>query len=200
MKTILYLYGQEGLLNFQNRKIDGYEVDQISLFREDIPLIFVKILRRINYISNYFAMGKWKQGKKYDIIIIPDVYLTKYVLLYLKNHPIGSKQIIYFWNRVTQFNIDLLKQAKENEFVVCSYSKEDAQKYNMLYNAQCWDKMYLHSIDKNISETIDVYFAGYAKERYQALCAIKNTFTQLGLKVLFHIVSKSSQRVNYLNI
>ncbi len=194
MKKIIYLYGKNGLLDFSSRKIEGYEVCQMDVFRKDMPTLLLKIFRRLGYAFSYFTYDKWKYKKKeYDYSIIPDGLITKPVLKYLSKHPIADKQIVYYWNKIRKEDEPLFNYVKKCGYTIMTYNKNDADKYGILYNSQCWDKAYLSDLKPNVEIEQDVCFLGYVKDRYDILCNIKENIEKLDMTTKFYMVSNNKQ-------
>ena len=143
MKRIVYLDAKKGIIDISSCSNKEYETHQVDLYRDDIPQKIVKVLRRLSATTAYFSLGSWRSSKeRYDYSIIPDGLITKPVLKYLSKHPIADKQIVYYWNMIRKEDEPLLDYAKKCGYIIMTYNKHDAEKHNLLYNSQCWDKKY----------------------------------------------------------
>lgn len=206
MKKIILFDVNCDYYDFEKWPIEGLDIKQTLMYNPKISWRFIKILRNIGFGVSRVSLNNWFSEKRvYDLAIIPDATVNINILKVLYKYPQANTQILYYRNRVCAKDLKKIEYAKEKGYILATYSKEDAELYDMKFIPQCWNRMYIkeHS-DKAICN--DVYFVGEVKNRYELVMDIKKACETNGLSTLFQIISDKdlpftqTQRVPYTDV
>ena len=148
-KIVLYIY-DDLTFDYSKRKLEQFEVIQKPLWRNDLPLIAVKILRRTGQYTVSKVLNTSTDIGKYDLAIIPEYQLTPDALNYILRKPIAPKQVILFRNKVNKTNYYILENRDHAGLIICTYNLKDAHKYKMLYQPQCWNKDFFNVTQERV--------------------------------------------------
>lgn len=171
--------------------LDFKEVENYYITKKENMLF--RLFRKSNSFLFAIFLEKWKKNlKNYNVVILFDNGFQNIIAKYIKNKNPNIRIILWFWNPVIPASQLFLNNEYIDEF--WTYSKQDAEKYNMKYNTQFYTfnlKLKKEKI-KN-----DIIFLGTDKGRKKILLKLKEEFTKAGLQVDFHIIEKREQYVSY---
>lgn len=192
-----YDYGYKDIMN-----LDG--VKYFSSFLEGLNSPFIRFLVRIffskrvnQFIKKPFTKFVYKriynayfnEEKPVCIIFFADQYYEISYIDFLHKKYQNSKFVLYFQdlvaNKLADLKyIDILKQKFD---VIISYDKRDSQKYSLYYYPTPMSIVDVEK-DEKIKES-DIFFCGYAKNRYKIINEIYKKMTNIGLKCDFYLMN-----------
>ena len=181
------------IINFDEIQIEGVQINQDYLFRNDIPQMFVRVLRRMGYNMTSLTLGKWKQERKYDAIIVFESTVTENALEYISKKYVTSKKILCFRNAVSDINKKYINIARNLGYRIFTYNLLDSAEYDLEYNPQCWNRRLING-KNNINIEQDLYFLGRAKKRYEKIIDLKEKAEKQGLSTKFYIISNQGEK------
>lgn len=149
---------------------DDFFIDKVYCFNRNNNYFF-KIINHFN-LNPY---SHWKKDlNQYDYVVIFDWAYSKKLIKYIKNKNKKIKVIIWFWNTISDYVVDILNDKLVDEFY--TFCPDDAQKYNINYLHQFYFdgvKKYNSTADNNTS---DIYFVGQNKGRKKTLDELHDYF------------------------
>lgn len=157
---ILFLDTDEGEF-FRRERNKTFLVKSEYLYKKrNILINFLMFLGLyFNQIFLYFTYGPWKKHlDEYELIIMPSRKSCKLLLKILKRK--RKKVIVWYWNIVTneELNPDY---CKSNGAKICTFDKNDAKKYNMIFGDQYFFKScQTNSKDENSTQ---IFYIGMEK-------------------------------------
>lgn len=174
-----------------------FRVHNSASINRHFHLPFRKIWKKI-FINDIFDKVQYQEDVIFIFSTVTDIMIKTGVLKYIKEHFYNSK-IVYYFEDVVQLRLNYDKHffEKHNKFVdmYMSYNPKDCSKYNLVYSSQ---KIFnLNNILVDSKEIkYDVFFVGKAKDRYNELIKLFETFKRHNLKCLFFIngVPKNQQK------
>lgn len=171
--------------------IDGIKSKFIQfLVRVDFNIRLNKYIRTPFKFLTYplIFRNEFRDGKPMCYVFLENQYAvinTSYID-YLKRKNANAKFVLYMQDLVSSlpyYNIDEYK----NKFdLILSYDKGDCEKYNLVYNPTPYSS--LGNLQHSTKEESDVYFCGYAKQRFKSILDVYDKCTNAGLKCLFFIM------------
>lgn len=152
-----------------------------------------KIARKLGLPFFALFFGKWKKEiYNYDKIILFDNGFRNSIAKYIKKRNPNIKTVLWFWNPVTEYSQNFLKNRYIDEF--WSYNKYDAKKYNLKYNSQFYSQ---EVVLKKAEVVNDILFLGTDKGRKESLNRLNTEFQTNGIITNFQIIEKSNQYISY---
>lgn len=168
-------------VNFYNRK-------RTNFFRKIIQFIGEKLFEPILYL----IYGSWKKRiDEYDCFILPSRKSCKYALKLLK----GKKVIVYYWNLITDKEMQPDKLRKDN-VMLCTFDEGDAKKYNI----QFVDTYYFDLNIPKVEIQSDLFYVGIVRPgREEKLKLIKDNLSNYPIVYDFHIMEYDNiaERLTY---
>ena len=200
--NIILFDNNRDYFDFEKWPMDNVKICQTLMYNPRIPMPLIKILRN-SFGMVLFSLNDWSiESETFDIAIIPDATANINVLKVLSKKNKAKKQILYYRNRIRNNDLKKIEFANSHGFIVATYSKEDAYKYDLEFVPQCWNKKVILN-HKELVVTNDVYFVGEVKNRYKQILDVKDKCEKAGISCLFHIISNKglpytqSKRVTY---
>ena len=189
---ILLFTELEMVYDFKHRHLNGVTLHQYSLYSKIKNQKLVKIARNLGGIFTPFSFGDWYKHKKHhDLMILKDGDVNVHVLKYFATHPQADKQILHFDNAIVESNRELYECAKKHHYILTTYNLHDAEKCNMIYHRQCWNRELYQS--ENADNKYDLFFLANVKNRYQTIMNVLNYVKDAGLKVYDHVYSPNGE-------
>lgn len=124
-------------------------------------------------------------------MILKDGDVNKHVLNYFAHHPQVDKKILHFDKAIVPSNQHLYEFAKSHNYIVTTYNLHYAQKYNMIYHQQCWNKDLFQP--NNCENQYDLFFLANVKNRYETIMKVLTYVKESGFKVYDHVYSPNSE-------
>lgn len=113
------------------------------------------------------------------------VFQTSFLEYIRENYP--NSKIVLFMQDLIRRNTRLDFAAWRDSFdLILSYDKGDCDKYNLHFHPTPMSE--LEVVEDSGLEHSDIFFCGYAKNRYAQIHEFYEKFTSLGLKCDFHIM------------
>lgn len=155
----------------------GYE---IVYLRDNI---FSKIIKKITSIFN-IQKNKIKNNNSIIIFAPVDIAFIKYIK---KINP-NARIIYWYWNPA--YRIGRPTEELRNIAELWSFDSKDCERYMMNYN----NTFFFNNIKLKESHLLyDIAFVGRNKHRQEKLYEIQNTFNELNINSLFHIVPNRNE-------
>ena len=203
-KVLLYDKNQYSS-DFCQLHFEDVKIEQADMFRKDVPYRILQILRNFSCFSCRFALDDWyTKREEYDCFIVPDASFNKKILKIMSTFNQSKPVILYYRNRIRERDVSNIRYAKMHGFLVVTYSKLDAEMYDLSFVPQFWNPIF--SSCDGIDVDDDVYFIGEAKNRYSEIVSLKEKCDELNLKSNFQIISSNPlpytqvERVDYYEV
>lgn len=129
------------------------------------------------------------------------VYQTSY-LDYIRNRYPGAKIVLYMQDLIKR-NTELDFEKVRNKFdLILSYDKGDSEQYNLLFHPT--PMSYVEVAPDEMIADSDIYFCGYAKNRYDEILEVYHYCKERGLRCDFNVMGlsdadKKVEGINYPN-
>ena len=198
------------LTRFLFTGLDGVEAILIPILPKRVPF-FVRcikyIARKIGLLYGIMGMQKnlekkIKKIKDKDVIFyIGETPSTCYILSKSCNK--CKRKIAFFWNSCTTIKNceEKIKKMRKLNFVVASFDKKDAQKYNLIFINQFYR---IQDNFKNLGEPQidnDFFFCGMDKGRKDVLQKMQKLLSSLGhCKFIIPDVNDAVPYLDYLEL
>lgn len=181
--------------------INGYlQEGQIDIIKVRRSLTFTeRILKKIplfsKYITNSWSIKDWENNcNHYDLIILFDTFVNynEYALKLERVASPSTRLILYMWNPCSfSDGYKLLSDRWE----VWSFSKDDAEKYNLMYAESFFNEGFVSKLNVTGIKT-DVFFIGTEKGRKSTLDEINNILKKNKISTDIKIVDNSKSIYN----
>ena len=186
---VLELDNEYGML----RNADN--IDYYNYFKYSNKNIVQKIIKKLELNISSIFFNEWKNKiEEYDTVIMFDRVFNKVVTRYIKHKNPYAKIILWLWNPVSDRQKYFMTDNNVDE--IWTYDKNDAQKYNIKYNTQFYNKMFL--LNRNTTQVSnDIMFIGANKGRKETIEKWNNEFKKHNLVTDIKIVEKNEQGISY---
>lgn len=157
-------------VNF-NIKLNKYLRTPFNLFT--YPLIFSNEFKDDKFLCYIFFENQYA------------VINTSYID-YLKHKYTNAKFVLYMQDLVSSLPYYDIDDYKNKFDIIFSYDKGDCEKYNLIYNPTPYSNM--GNLQLPVKEKSDIFFCGYAKQRFRAILDVYDKCSNAGLKCLFFVM------------
>lgn len=192
-----YDYGYKDIMDLEGVKYFRSFLDGLN---SSFLIFLVRLFfsKRVNkYIKKFFTEYVYKKiynahfvkEKPVCIIFFADQYYEfSYIDFLSKKYP-NSRFVLYFQDLVANKLVDLkyIDRLKQKFDIIISYDKSDCKKYGLYYFPT---PMSIIDVEQNEKiEESDIFFCGFAKNRYKIINEIYKKMTNIGLKCDFYLMS-----------
>ena len=181
-------------------------------FFDDIPLSSSVLLKRLCHIHLSKRLEKlrlpfkriWYKSflktldlKEGDILLVYDGYVLSRHLSFFTflKHEVHIKTVYFFTNIIKEsyaFSHNFISQLPQLFDNVVTYDPIDAVNLGFKYHPLIYE---IKPILEKADSINDLYFVGYAKNRYEKLIELFKTATSQGLKCEFHIIGVKNKLI-----
>lgn len=152
--------------------------------------------RKFNLPLMSMFFGEWKKDiEKYDTVILFDNGYSTAVSNCIKRKNKNCRVILWFWNPITPYFEKFLNDKGLDE--IWTYSKKDAQKYNLKYNTQFYSYKAGENMPKNAEIEYDVSFLGRAKSRERQILDLEEELKKENVNTEFRIIRDEKDLMTY---
>lgn len=158
---------------------------------------FIKLIRRFTFshklfFRKIFYFKWWRKLKKYDRVIIFDSKYSPQVIKDINNKYKNLRVILFYWNSITE-SIKLTELEHLN-CEVWTYSKEEANKYNLEYNTTFFSKKIVDLYqNKNNNRA---FYIGASKNRENQLNLLAKELEKNNVGFDFYIKNYNNKIIN----
>lgn len=181
-KTLILRMDGKDLFTYDLEQCDTYKYYNCQYYN-----IFLRLIRKmnINMLSKFF-FGEWKNKiTNYSTVIVFDNGYASIVTNYIKKKNPKCKIILWYWNKITQYNEKYMSDYNIDE--IWSYDMDDCEKYQIRNNSQFYNMNI--SLNSNQIE-YDVCFLGADKGRREKIEQCVELFKENGISFKIIIIDK----------
>lgn len=205
LQNLKYNYiviGSEGYYDYGYHDLKGYSnIIYNSNYLNGINNKIIKLLvhlcfsKKVNYVFNYpFSKIVYKRIFPFSFendkpicflfFSLPYIVNSSYIE-FLKEKYSNSKIVLFYQDLVKTKNINIEKIRRKVDLIL-SYDKGDCEKYGLMYHPT--PMSYVNIPQNNDLAQSDIYFCGFAKNRYALIHKLYKELSSLGLMCDFHIM------------